>query len=135
MGQKFIIYSPPFSSSKRDLNVFPYENNTTVTFKKISFQPKINTGYTDVKMDAPTTIFSRKLNVGEDLIYKNTDGRDVMEAGEPILFYQTNRSLFNMVLCLEMKEMVEVIFHPLMVALQVNFFILEFLINQVVNRK
>ncbi|MBL0132514.1 MAG: VCBS repeat-containing protein [Chitinophagaceae bacterium] len=36
-------------------------------------------------MDAPTTIFSRKLNVGEDLIYKNTDGRDVMEAGETYL--------------------------------------------------
>ncbi|MCC6760857.1 MAG: VCBS repeat-containing protein [Chitinophagaceae bacterium] len=85
IGQKFIIYSPVFSSSKRDVNVMAYENNTTVTFQKISFQPKTNTGYTDVKMEEPTTIFTRKINIGEDLIYKNTDGRDVMAAGETYL--------------------------------------------------
>lgn len=82
IGQKFIIYSPPYSSSKRDINVMAYENNTTVTFQKISWQPKTNTGYTDVNMENPTTIFTRKINIGEDLINKFTDGRDVMDAGE-----------------------------------------------------
>lgn len=85
IGQKFIIYSPPFSSSKRDVNVFAYEPNTTVSFQKISFQPKTNTGYTDVNMGNPTTVFTRTLNVGQDLIYSYTDGRDAMEAGETYL--------------------------------------------------
>lgn len=82
IGQKFIIYAPPFTSSKRDVNIFAYENNTNVTFQKISFQPKINTGFTDVNLENPTTIFTKNINIGEDLIYKYTNGRDVMEAGE-----------------------------------------------------
>lgn len=82
IGQKYIIYSPSYTSSKRDVNVFAYQNNTTVTFKKISWQPKKNTGYTDVNIDNATTIFTRTLNIGEDIIYKYPDGRDVMEAGE-----------------------------------------------------
>jgi len=82
IGQKFIIYSPPYSSSRRDINVFPYENNTTVTFRKISFQPKTNSGYTDIRMDQDSIVFTKKLNIGEDIIYKYKDGRDVMGAGE-----------------------------------------------------
>lgn len=82
IGQKFIIYSPSYTSSKRDINVFAYENNTTITFQKISFKPKTVTGFTDVNLENPVTIFTRTLNVGEDIIYKYTNGRDVMEAGE-----------------------------------------------------
>ncbi|MCX6316792.1 MAG: FG-GAP-like repeat-containing protein [Bacteroidetes bacterium] len=85
IGKKFIIYSPPFTSSKRDLNVFAYEQNTTVVFQKISFQPKTNTGFTDVNMENPVTIFTRTINIGEDIIYKYTNGRDAMEAGETYL--------------------------------------------------
>ncbi|MCU0335934.1 MAG: hypothetical protein MUF62_13000, partial [Chitinophagaceae bacterium] len=85
IGRKFIIYSPPFTSSPRDINVMAYENGTTITFQKISFQPKTNTGFTDVKMEEPTTIFSRRLNVGEDIIYRYPDGRNVMAAGETYL--------------------------------------------------
>lgn len=82
IGQKYIIYSPSYSSSKRDINVFAYQNNTTVTFKKISWQPKTNTGYTDINIENATTVFTRTLNIGEDIIYKYLDGRDVMAAGE-----------------------------------------------------
>jgi uncharacterized repeat protein (TIGR01451 family) len=82
IGQKFIIYSPPFTSSKRDVNVFAYENNTTITFQKISTKAKTNTGFTDVNLENPVTVFSRTLNIGEDIIYKYTSGRDVMDAGE-----------------------------------------------------
>lgn len=85
IGQKFIIYAPPYSSSKRDVNVFAYENNTTVTFQKISTQPKTNTGFTDVNMENPIQLFSRTLNIGEDIIYKYGDGRNAMEAGETYL--------------------------------------------------
>ena len=34
LGEKFIIYAPKISSSKRDLNVFAYEDNTTITISK-----------------------------------------------------------------------------------------------------
>lgn len=82
IGQKFILYSPPYTSSKRDVNVFAYEFGTTVTFQKISTQAKVNTGFTDVDFENPVTIFTRTINPGEDIIDKFTDGRDVMEAGE-----------------------------------------------------
>ncbi len=82
IGLKFLVYSPPYSSSKRDINVFAYQNNTTVTFQKISVTPKTTTGFTDVNMENPVTVFSRTINIGEDIIYKYPDGRDVMEAGE-----------------------------------------------------
>lgn len=85
IGQKFIIYSPVYSSSKRDVNVFAYENNTTVVFRKISWQPKTNSGYTDININQDSTVFTRKLNIGEDIIYKYGDGRDVMGAGETYL--------------------------------------------------
>ncbi len=85
IGKKYIIYSPPYSSSKRDINVYAYEPNTTVSFQKISTQPKTNTGFTDVNFENPVTIFTRTLNPGEDLIDKYREGRDVMEAGETYL--------------------------------------------------
>lgn len=85
IGQKFIIYAPPFTASKRDINVFAYQNNTTVSFQKISFQPKTNTGFTDVNMENPVPVFTRTLNIGQDLIYTYVDGRDVMAAGETYL--------------------------------------------------
>lgn len=82
IGQKYIIYAPPYTSSKRDINVFAYENNTTVTFQKISTQAKTNTGFTDVNLENPVTIFTRTINIGEDIINKYTNGRDCMDAGE-----------------------------------------------------
>jgi uncharacterized repeat protein (TIGR01451 family) len=82
IGNKFILYSPQHSNSKRDVNVFAYEPNTTVTFQKISTQAKINSGYTDVNFENPQQIFTRVLNPGEDLINHYQNGRDVMEAGE-----------------------------------------------------
>lgn len=82
IGKKFIIYSPSYSSSKRDVNVFAYEPNTTISFQKISTQPKINSGFTDVNFENPVNIFTRTINPGEDLIYKYINGRDVMDAGE-----------------------------------------------------
>ena len=43
LGEKFIIYAPKISSSNRDLNVFAFTDNTTVTISKISFQPTTQT--------------------------------------------------------------------------------------------
>ncbi|TRX39464.1 FG-GAP-like repeat-containing protein [Flavobacterium restrictum] len=82
IGQKFIVYAPMISSSNRDINVFAYQDNTVVQFHKISTQAKTNTGFTDVNAENPTLIFSKTLNVGQDVIYSGTEGRNVMISGE-----------------------------------------------------
>lgn len=81
-GQRFIIYAPKISSSNRDVNVFAYENQTTVTMRKISTGAlNGSTGYTAVNIDQREIVVQRTINVGEDLINFFTDGRDVMESG------------------------------------------------------
>ena len=82
IGQKFIVYAPMISSSNRDINVFAYQDNTEVQFHKISTQAKTNTGFTDVNSENPILIFSKNLNIGQDLIYSSTEGKNVMISGE-----------------------------------------------------
>lgn len=82
IGQKFIVYAPMITSSNRDINVFAYQNNTVIDFYKISTQPKTNTGFTDVNSENAVKVFSKTINVGQDLIYSSTEGRDVMISGE-----------------------------------------------------
>lgn len=82
IGQKFIVYAPMITSSNRDLNVFAYQDNTLVQFHKISTQAKTNSGFTDVNAENPTLIFSKTLNIGQDLIYSGSEGRNVMVSGE-----------------------------------------------------
>jgi uncharacterized repeat protein (TIGR01451 family) len=82
IGQKFIVYAPKITSSNRDINVFAYQNNTIVDFYKISTQAKTNTGFTDVNLENPVKVFSKTLNIGEDLIYSSSEGRNVMISGE-----------------------------------------------------
>ena len=82
LGEKFIIYAPKISYSNRDVNVFAYEDDTQVTFRKISNQAKTNTGYTDVDMNFQDVIFQREIDRGEDLIHKFADGKNCMVSGE-----------------------------------------------------
>lgn len=82
IGQKFIVYAPMITSSKRDINVFAYQNNTVIDFYKISTQAKTNTGFTDVDAENTVKVFSKTLNVGQDLIYSFSEGRDAMISGE-----------------------------------------------------
>ncbi|SFC66841.1 hypothetical protein SAMN05421780_10812 [Flexibacter flexilis DSM 6793] len=51
VGQKFYIYAPKVSSSPRDLNVFAFENNTTISIYKISTVTTLQTGYTNIDFD------------------------------------------------------------------------------------
>ncbi|MFM2226166.1 MAG: hypothetical protein RJA07_2368 [Bacteroidota bacterium] len=81
IGEKFIVYSQQTVSSKNDLNVFAYFDSTYVTIKRISKTATTKTGYTDVFKDSSVIVKSRMLKRGEDLIYKYTDGRDVMDNG------------------------------------------------------
>jgi len=81
VGQKFIVYSPKVSSSPRDLNVFVYEDNTTVSIYKISTVPTTQTGYTNVDIDNKQLVVQRTLNPGQDIIHFYTNGRDLMQTG------------------------------------------------------
>lgn len=81
LGGKFIIYAPKITSSKRDLNVFAFEDNTTITISKISSVPTTATGYTNIDIDAKTIVKQRTINRGQDIIHHFQDGRDVMETG------------------------------------------------------
>lgn len=82
IGQKFIIYAPKTSNSNRDLNVFAYQDNTQITIRKISTFNNLITGFTNVDMNAGTIVAQRNLNIGQDIIYSGSEGRDVMISGE-----------------------------------------------------
>ncbi len=84
-GKKFIIYSPPTSYSNRDLNVFTYEDSTQITVKKISWAAQNTTGYTNVDITQSEIVLQQSLNVGEDIIFNYTGGRDLLEPGETYL--------------------------------------------------
>ena len=80
-GQKFIIYAPKMSYSNRDLNVMAYEDNTVITFSKISRSATTQTGYTNVDMQQKEVVFKKILNIGQDVIHYFDEGRNVMESG------------------------------------------------------
>lgn len=81
LGEKFVVYSPKTSNSKRDLNVFAYEDNTSVTISKISTIPTIQTGFTNIDLSQKTIVKQRTLNRGQDIIHFFQDGRDIMDTG------------------------------------------------------
>jgi len=80
-GQRFIVYSPKTSYSNRDLNLYAFEDSTTITIKAIHKVLKTTTGYTTVQIDSGIIIKQRTLNIGEDIIFKYNDGKNVMESG------------------------------------------------------
>lgn len=80
-GQKFILYSPPTSYSNRDVNVFAYEDNTEVTITQVSYAPQTTSGYTNVNLSDGTVVVQKTIDIGEDLIFNYTDGRDLLENG------------------------------------------------------
>lgn len=85
VGEKFIIYAPKVSSSLRDLNVFAFEDNTTITVSKISKSVTTQTGYTNVDMNERTVVLQKTINRGQDLIHYFQEGRNIMLTGETYL--------------------------------------------------
>ena len=90
VGVKFIVYAPKISSSLRDLNVFAFEDSTTITISKISQSATTLTGYTDVDVNQKTIVVQRTINRGQDLIHYFTDGRNIMNTGETYMV-ETNK--------------------------------------------
>ncbi len=80
-GQKFIVYSNATSSSANDINVFAYEDSTEVVVRKISTVPLLGQGYTNVNLASDQIVLQQWLNVGQDLIYSNSGGRNILQSG------------------------------------------------------
>nr|MCU0428542.1 VCBS repeat-containing protein [Cytophagaceae bacterium] len=90
LGTKFILYTPKKTSSNRDLNVFAYQPNTVLTIRRISWANSLLTGLTHVNLDTQQVVTQVTLNPGEDIIYKNTHGRDLLISGETYVI-ETNK--------------------------------------------
>ena len=91
-GTRFFIFSPPTTSSPRDINAYAYEDSTTITIKKISSAPLSGSGYTQVDLTLNEVVLQKTLNIGEDLIFRNTEGRNVLETGASYLI-ETNKEV------------------------------------------
>ena len=91
-GKKFVLYAPKNSNSNRDLNLFAYEDQTTVTVKRISPAPITTTGYTQIDESNATIVIQKTIDIGEDLIYLYNDGRDVLESGHTYLI-ESNKAV------------------------------------------
>ncbi len=81
IGQSFIIWSPPVSSSPTDLNLYAYYDNTEVYVERISNSAKTTSGVTDVDVEFPELIIQNVLDAGEDLIFTKRQGLDSLASG------------------------------------------------------
>lgn len=82
LGEKFIIFSPPTSFSNRDINVFAYQDSTTVTIRDISVTTTTITSLTNVDYDQQNIVAQKTINIGEDIIHYHQEGRDLLEPGK-----------------------------------------------------
>ncbi|MCI4668198.1 MAG: CRTAC1 family protein [Bacteroidia bacterium] len=90
LGTKFIVYAPTTTWSPRDLNVMAYSDSTTVSIQEIHTTTTTTTGYTEVDISNGNLLVQRMINIGEDLIYHHTDGRNIMQSGGTYLI-ETNK--------------------------------------------
>lgn len=81
VGQKFFVYAPKITNSPRDLNVFAYQENTTVSIFKISSAPTTQTGYTNIDLAEKQLVVQKTISPGQDIIHYFPDGRDMMQSG------------------------------------------------------
>ncbi len=81
IGQSFIVWAPPVSSSPTDINVYAYHDNTEVFIERISNASKTTSGRTTVDVEQPELIIQNILHEGEDLIFTKRQGLDALISG------------------------------------------------------
>ncbi|HRE41232.1 MAG TPA: DUF4842 domain-containing protein [Ignavibacteria bacterium] len=84
-GTVFYLYTPQSVSSKRDLNVFAYEDNTQITLKDITVSAQNSTGVARVNLNSTNIKFSTTLNTKQDLLEVKTNGRNALDNGKTYL--------------------------------------------------
>ncbi len=89
LGNTFYIYAPPTTYSRRDINIFAYEDNTNVTIKDISVVGRQTTGTTLIDIEAGEQVAQFNLNVGDDIIYKYGYGRNLLYPGRTYMIQST----------------------------------------------
>ena len=92
MGNTFFIYGNEVTTSPNDLNIMAYQNNTRVTVTKISKGPSIGQGFTRVSLTHDTIVARLTLSPGQDMIYSNSLGQNLIKPGETYLI-QTNQDV------------------------------------------
>jgi len=84
-GTVFYLYTPQSVASKRDLNVFAYEDNTQITLKDITVSAQNTTGTAKVNLNSTKIKFTTTLNTKQDLIEIKTNGRNALDNGKTYL--------------------------------------------------
>ncbi len=90
VGTAFYIHSLPTSGSNADLNVFAYQDNTTVSVTDVTTNVLSATGKATANLASQTQVLRSSLNQGEDLnIRKAGLGIDALLAGHSYLVLST----------------------------------------------
>ncbi len=90
LGTSFYIYSLPSSGSNADVNVFAYEDNTSVSVTDVTTNVLSASGKATVNLASQTLILRTLLHQGEDLIQrKKRLGVDALQAGHTYLVQAT----------------------------------------------
>jgi hypothetical protein len=90
VGQRFIVFASAGSDIATDLNVFAYDDNTTVTVKAISSSNLTETNRNALDINQDSVILKRTLDKGEDLIQFYQDGRRLLTSGKRYLIEASN---------------------------------------------
>lgn len=85
VGQRFIVLASTEPGTESDLNVFAYDDNTTVSIKVISNTNTGNLEQSTVNLNEDSVLLQRTLRTGEDLIHFYRDGRNLMVGGNMYL--------------------------------------------------
>lgn len=90
IGTSFYLFSLPTSGSNADVNVFAYEDNTTVTLTDITASAQTGTGKATVNLSSTQVVLRSVLNQGEDLNLRRRGlGVDALQAGHSYLVRAT----------------------------------------------
>lgn len=90
LGTAFYIYSLPNSGSNADVNVFAYEDNTTVSVTDVTTNLVSASGKATVNLASQTQVLRSVLHQGEDLIARKLKlGVDALQAGHSYLVSTT----------------------------------------------
>ncbi|MBL4634431.1 MAG: hypothetical protein JKY56_11195, partial [Kofleriaceae bacterium] len=90
VGTSFFIYAPATSGADNDVNIYSYEDDTTVSVVDVTISPLTSGGKTSIDLASGTNILTRVLQKGEDLNVRNNLGLDILDPGHTYWIRATN---------------------------------------------
>ena len=80
-GTRFFLYTNGYTVSRRDIDVFAYEDGTRVELYDVTASPLTSSGVTSLSPRPDNPLLSADLDEGEDLLVRYGLGRDLLDAG------------------------------------------------------